>query len=164
MALDRAPKRTARIEQTLQRLGLAGEVMTADARQTGQWWDGAPFERILIDAPCSATGVIRRHPDIKLHRAAHDIDKLARNQLALLRALWPLLAPGGCLLYATCSVIPAENSEPINSFLHTHTDATAVDINAQWGLSVPTGAATGRQIFPGEEGMDGFYYALLAKH
>jgi 16S rRNA (cytosine967-C5)-methyltransferase len=160
LALDRDPRRARRIEQTLHRLGLDGHVVTADARNAGRWWDGVPFDRILVDAPCSALGVIRRHPDIKLHREATDIETLADGQLALLDALWPLLARDGRLLYATCSVMPAENSAPVRRFLRTHTDAHAIDLDVDWGLAAPLG----RQILPGQDGMDGFYYALLAKH
>jgi 16S rRNA (cytosine967-C5)-methyltransferase len=159
LALDRDAARSKRIEQTLQRLGLNGHVVTADARNIAQWWDGKPFDRILIDAPCSAIGVIRRHPDIKLHRDAADLTTLARDQYALLHALWPLLADNGRLLYATCSVMPAENSEPINRFLRAHCDARSISLDVDWGIA----ASPGRQILPGEDGMDGFYYALLAK-
>jgi len=160
LALDRDAKRAQRIEQTLHRLGLDGHVVTADARDVGRWWDGVPFDRILVDAPCSALGVIRRHPDIKLHRNGADIETLADGQLALLDALWPLLARDGRLLYATCSVMPAENSAPVRRFLRTHTDAHAIDLDVDWGLAAPPG----RQILPGQDGMDGFYYALLARH
>jgi 16S rRNA (cytosine967-C5)-methyltransferase len=159
LALDRDASRAQRIEQTLIRLGLKGRVVTADARDADTWWDSVPFDRILVDAPCSATGVIRRHPDIKLHRSAADIAILADNQFALLDALWPLLAPNGRLLYATCSIMPAENSAPVKRFLATHTDAHAIDLEVDWGIPAPPG----RQILPGEDGMDGFYYALLVR-
>ena len=159
LALDRDALRSRRIEQTLNRLGLDGQVVTADACDVQQWWDGVPFDRILVDAPCSAIGVIRRHPDIKLHRDVTDIAALAHDQYALLSALWPLLGDNGRLLYVTCSVMPAENSAPVKRFLHAHPDAHSITIDADWGVA----ASPGRQILPGEDGMDGFYYALLAK-
>ncbi|MCC7221531.1 MAG: 16S rRNA (cytosine(967)-C(5))-methyltransferase RsmB, partial [Candidatus Contendobacter sp.] len=114
---------------------------------------------ILLDAPCSATGVIRRHPDIKLLRRAGDIAALAGQQRAILASLWPLLKPGGRLLYATCSVLRQENDQVIAAFLAAHPDAKEQPINAYWGRAL----AHGRQILPGEAGMDGFYYALLIK-
>lgn len=159
LALDKESSRVRRIQQTLQRLNLKAQVRHIDALDVDTWWDGEKFDRILIDAPCSATGVIRRHPDIKLHRTPQDIDNLAQQQMALLTAMWPLLADGGRLLYATCSVLPIENANLIRKFLDARPDATPVEMNMHCGIDTNPG----RQILPGEDGMDGFYYALLGK-
>ncbi|MEZ5585041.1 MAG: 16S rRNA (cytosine(967)-C(5))-methyltransferase, partial [Candidatus Competibacteraceae bacterium] len=141
------------------RLGLRAELKAADAANPSTWWDGQHYERILLDVPCSATGVIRRHPDIKIRRRATDIATLVAQQQALLTQLWPVLAPGGKLLYATCSILHQENEQLIAAFLATQTDAREVPVNASWGQR----RAHGRQILPGEAGMDGFYYACLVK-
>ena len=114
----------------------------------------------MIDAPCSATGVIRRHPDIKLRRKKEDVDRLAEVQAELLQTLWTVLAPGGRLVYATCSILVAENQFQIDRFLHQHSDARELPILAPWGKTV----RHGRQILPGMDSMDGFYYAVLQKH
>lgn len=159
VAVDIAAERCARINENLDRAGLAATVLAADATQPGAWWDGRPFERILVDAPCSATGVIRRHPDIKVLRQPEDIAELAATQQRILDAAWPLLAPGGQLLYATCSVLRRENEQRVGEFLAGHPEARELAIEAEWGLP----AAHGRQILTGEAGMDGFYYARLAK-
>lgn len=159
VALDRSLERLSRVTDNLARLGLSGDVIAGDAGDPDGWWDGTPFQRILLDAPCSATGVIRRHPDVKVLRRADDIAPLAQGQLHLLEALWPLLAEGGSLLYATCSVLPQENSHVVRGFLARHPEARHVPIPAAWGRPV----AVGRQILPGEDEMDGFYYALLHK-
>lgn len=159
VALDSDPLRSARIRENLERLGLQATVLVADAGQPAGWWDGRPFERILLDAPCSATGVIRRHPDIKARRRPQDANVAAELQARLLAALWPLLAPGGKLLYATCSILPEENADQIAAFLAAHGDAGAVELPGVWGM--PAGA--GRQILPGQHDMDGFYYACLSK-
>ena len=159
VALERDQTRLRQLTNTLQRLKLQAQTRCADAARPAQWWDGKPFDRILLDAPCSATGVIRRHPDIKLHRRPEDLNGLIARQRALLEALWPLLAPGGLLLYATCSVLPEENEQQIQCVLETHPDAVSRAIAAEWGHSL----AHGRQILPGQDGMDGFYYALLEK-
>jgi 16S rRNA (cytosine967-C5)-methyltransferase len=140
--------------------GLHGKVRIGDAGTPAAWWDGQPFDRILLDAPCSATGVIRRHPDIKLHRRSGDIAELARGQRRLLEALWPLLAPGGRLVYATCSVLHAENEHIVAGFLDTHPDAHPIACKLPAGRA----AGTGMQILPGEDGLDGMYYAVLDKH
>lgn len=124
-----------------------------------EWWDGKPFQRILLDAPCSATGVIRRHPDIKLARKPEDIAALAHLQGELLDALWPTLEVGGVLLYATCSVMPAENSDSIAAFLARTPGARELDLPGPWGMKQPHG----RQLLPQVEGHDGFYYAKLIK-
>jgi 16S rRNA (cytosine967-C5)-methyltransferase len=161
VAVERDAARLARLQGTLSRLGLDGEaqVLRGDATDPGAWWDGSPFERILLDAPCTATGVIRRHPDIKLRRRPGDATARGLLQSQLLDALWPLLAAGGRLLYATCSVMPEENTAPLSRFLAAHADAAALDMKVAWGRAAPPG----RQVLPGEAGMDGFYYALLAK-
>ena len=158
LALDIDPARCARIDENLQRLQLTGaRVVAADAAQPDKWWDGQAFDRILLDAPCTATGVIRRHPDIKLLRREADVAQTARTQAALLRALWPLLAPGGVLLYATCSVLKAENEQQVAAFLAATPDARERVIAQPWGEARPHG----RQLFPGAT--DGFYLAVLEK-
>ncbi|MHB1689770.1 MAG: 16S rRNA (cytosine(967)-C(5))-methyltransferase RsmB [Thiomonas sp.] len=151
LALDHDATRAERIGATLARLRLPqAQVVAANAAQTASWWDGRAFDRILLDAPCSASGIVRRHPDIRWLRQDADIPALAVQQAALLEALWPLLAPGGQLLYATCSVFPEEGSEQAAAFLRRHDDALA------W-------AAPG-QILPSRSPeRDGFYYALFAK-
>jgi 16S rRNA (cytosine967-C5)-methyltransferase len=159
VALDLSPERSARIHANLDRAGLAATVVTGDATRPADWWDGRPFQRILVDAPCSATGVIRRHPDIKLLRQASDIPALAATQARILAAAWPLLAPGGLLVYATCSVLRQENEAVVAAFLAGHPDAREVPIAADVGLPV----RHGRQILTGQQGMDGFYYARLEK-
>ncbi len=158
-ALDQDAARLERVQENLTRLGLKARLVAGDARQPADWWDGAPYDRILLDAPCSATGVIRRHPDIKLLRRDSDIAALAGQQHLLLASLWPLLRPGGRLLYATCSVLRQENEQVIAGFLTAQPDAEEQPIFASWGRPL----SHGRQILPGEAGMDGFYYALLLK-
>lgn len=159
LALEREPSRAARIRENLQRLGLDCELRTGDAGEPASWWDGKGFDRILLDAPCSATGVIRRHPDIKLHRRVEDIPALACEQSRLLEALWPSLKPGGHLLYATCSILCTENEDVIEQFLHRHSDAQPMP----FALEIGREAGAGRQILPGEGGLDGMYYAVLEK-
>jgi len=158
-ALDVSAERLQRVAANLQRLQLSAELRAGDALQPASWWDGRPFERILLDAPCSGTGVIRRHPDIKLLRTPADIEQLAALQQQLLAALWPLLAPGGLLLYATCSIMPQENTVTVARFLSANADAQELPIAAEWGLAQPVG----RQLLPQIDGNDGFYYALLHK-
>ena len=166
VALDNNVTRLGRLEQNLTRLQLNAEIITADAGQPEQWWDGDLFDRILLDVPCSATGVIRRHPDIKLLRRENDIAALARYQNQLLEQLWPLLKPGGQLLYATCSVLKQENCDRIRQFLQTHKETQEQSLNDRalndrdWGIS----CEYGRQILPGDQSMDGFFYARLHKH
>lgn len=159
VAIDNDDERLKKISDNLNRLQLRATVKCVDAATPQDWWDGRQFDRILLDAPCSATGVIRRHPDIKVLRRAEDIAALAKTQQQLLTALWSLLKPGGLLLYITCSVLPAENTEVLQRFLTLHTDANEKKIEASWGIP----ASIGRQIFPGEQQMDGFFYALLEK-
>ena len=162
-ALDKSVERLELVARNLERLGLrerAGlELHAADAAEPETWWDGSAFQRILLDAPCTATGVIRRHPEIKWLRSPRQVDAAARLQQRLLRQLWPLLDTGGILLYATCSVLKDENNRQVEAFLAEHPDARLIDIPAKWGRC--TGA--GRQILPGEQDMDGFFYARLRK-
>lgn len=161
--LDIVAERLKKIKETFARLNFTDEqkiiLRCADATQPEQWWDGQQFDRILLDAPCSATGVIRRHPDIKFLRRAADIAELAKLQNQLLTALWPLLKPGGVLLYVTCSLLPQENTQVLEEFLAAHPDAQEQPIPADWGIKT----AIGRQILPEIGGMDGFYYARLVK-
>lgn len=157
LALDSDASRLQRVRENLQRLQLQAELKAVDAGATAAWWDQQPFDRILLDAPCSGTGVIRRHPDIKWLRRERDIPALAEQQLQLLRALWSTLARGGKLLYATCSSLPAENADVIRAFLASQPDARLQVLPGQPADGI------GRIIRPGESGMDGFYYALLAK-
>jgi len=159
VALDRDPARVALIEQNLRRLGFAARLLAADATEPGAWWDRRPFDRILLDVPCSATGVIRRHPDIKLRRQPGDLPKLTATQARLLAALWPLLRPGGKLLYVTCSILPEENEQQIAAFLARENSAAEAPLPTTVGRA----RAVGRQILPGDHGMDGFYYAGLVK-
>lgn len=159
LALDRDPGRLGRVDENLRRLGLSASLKAGDAGAPESWWDGKPFDRILLDAPCSGTGVIRRHPDIKLLRRTEDIEALSGEQHRLLEALWPLLGPGGMLVYSTCSVLRDENDRQLSRFLEAHADAVEVPIPPGWGQAV----AVGRQILPGNQGMDGFYYARLRK-
>ncbi|MCE0781129.1 MULTISPECIES: 16S rRNA (cytosine(967)-C(5))-methyltransferase RsmB [Pseudomonas] len=159
VAIDLEAKRLTRVRENLERLQLDAELIACDARDTASWWDGKPFQRILLDAPCSATGVIRRHPDIKLTRQADDIPALATLQGELLDALWPTLEVGGMLLYATCSSLPTENTEVIGAFLARTPGARELDLATEAGLRQPHG----RQLLAQEGGHDGFYYAKLIK-
>ena len=159
IALDLEPKRLQRVQENLQRLQLEATLTAADARDTQTWWDGKPFQRILLDAPCSATGVIRRHPDIKLARQAADIAPLATLQGEMLDALWPTLEVGGVLLYATCSVLPTENREVVEAFLNRTPGARELGLPGTFGIE----QSHGRQLLPQEDGHDGFYYAKLIK-
>jgi 16S rRNA (cytosine967-C5)-methyltransferase len=152
-ALDIDAARAKRIVAGLGRLGLHAEVQVADAADTAQWWDGRAFERVLLDAPCSASGVVRRHPDVKWLRRERDLTLFAERQRALLGALWRVLAPGGKLLYATCSVFPQENEHVIEAFMVAERGARR--------LALPD-AAPGQSL-PAQE-HDGFYYALIEKH
>jgi 16S rRNA (cytosine967-C5)-methyltransferase len=162
LALDVDARRLGKVEELLRRLRLEApnvRVQVADAAQPDAWWDGRPFDAILLDAPCSATGIIRRQPDIKWHRRETDIAALAQTQRELLDALWPLLRPDGRLVYATCSVLREENEAQVAAFLSRHPDARAAQLPERFGH--PSGA--GRQRLPGEDGMDGFFYARLEK-
>jgi 16S rRNA (cytosine967-C5)-methyltransferase len=162
-ALDRSPARLERVRENLARLRLDESprlhLQAADAGEPDSWWDGKPFQRILLDAPCSATGVIRRHPEIKWLRTPAQVEEAARQQARLLERLWPLLEPGGILLYATCSVLKDENSRQIERFTARQEEARCDVLSAAWGRE----SGGGRQLLPGERGMDGFYYARLRK-
>lgn len=158
-AVDIDPARLDRVGETLHRLDLQAELAAADAATPPAQWREQPFDRILLDAPCSATGVLRRHPDIRQLRRARDIDALADRQAAILDALWPCLKPGGKLLYVTCSILPMENVNQIEAFMQRHRDASALPLPDAWGHA----QAVGRQTLPGEATMDGFYYALLER-
>lgn len=164
VAVDLEAKRLVRVRENLDRLGLDAQLIAADGRDTQAWWDGQPFQRILLDAPCSATGVIRRHPDIKLTRQAEDIAALAQLQGELLDALWQTLEVGGILLYATCSTLPTENTEVIEAFLSRTPGARELDIGGQLGQpAAGLKQPHGRQLLAQEGGHDGFYYAKLIK-
>ena len=164
LAVDSDASRLTSISENLQRIGRDATIIAADASKPEQWWDGTPFDGILLDAPCSASGVIRRHPDIKLLRRMTDIANLAARQLAMLEALWPTLARGGTLLYVTCSVIAAENDEVTGRFLAEHGDAFENDVLPNNNIrDLMHRKACGYQILPGSAGLDGFYYAALQK-
>jgi 16S rRNA (cytosine967-C5)-methyltransferase len=168
VAVDVAKPRLERVRENLDRLGLSATLIAADAERTDAWWDGKPFDRILLDVPCSATGVIRRHPDIKLLRRAKDIALLAERQAALLTQLWPLLAPGGRLVYASCSALRAENADVIGKFAQQRgqvQDVTSASLEALGLQQLATGESRepGVRIAAGTAGMDGFYYACLEK-
>ncbi len=166
LALDHDAQRLQRVESNLKRLGLAAELRVADAAKRDTWWDGQPFDRILADVPCSGSGVVRRHPDIKWTRRAADLAALAAQQHALLASLWPALAPGGRLLYATCSVFHAENGGVIDWFLARHADATRVEVPLPRAQGGPIGENPAEPL-PGillpNDAHDGFFYALLEK-
>lgn len=164
VAVDLEAKRLVRVRENLDRLGLDAQLIAADGRDTQAWWDGKPFQRILLDAPCSATGVIRRHPDIKLTRQPEDIAALAQLQGQLLDAMWQALEVGGILLYATCSTLPTENTEVIEAFLARTPGARELDIGGQLGQpAAGLKQPHGRQLLAQEGGHDGFYYAKLIK-
>ncbi|OEF26045.1 16S rRNA (cytosine(967)-C(5))-methyltransferase RsmB [Vibrio rumoiensis] len=154
VAIDCDDNRLSRVHDNLQRLQLQAEVICGDARYPEEWWNGEKFDRILLDAPCSATGVIRRHPDIKWLRRANDIEALSALQSEILDAMWRQLKPEGTLVYATCSITPQENVEQVRAFIARTTNAQLI------GSEIEN---PGRQILPGEENMDGFYYAVLRK-
>ncbi|OGT29968.1 MAG: 16S rRNA (cytosine(967)-C(5))-methyltransferase [Gammaproteobacteria bacterium RIFCSPHIGHO2_12_FULL_35_23] len=158
-AIDCNKERVERIYENLKRLQLTAKIITADILNIESWWGGGQYDRILIDAPCSSTGVIRRHPDIKHLRKPGDIKELAKTQLLILKKLWPLLKVEGLLLYATCSILPEENYKVIEEFLAKEQSAKEILIQATWGHA----CSVGRQILPGESNMDGFYYCLLQK-
>lgn len=159
LALDIDDTRLTAVDETFARLRLRGETRCADAARPDDWWDERSFDRILVDAPCTGTGVIRRHPDIKWLRRESDVAALAQRQRALLDALWPLLAPGGALVYATCSLLRAEGADVTSGFLADTADAAERPMEAEWGES----ETVGRRIATGEADMDGFYYARLTK-
>ncbi len=171
-AIDISAKRLEKVQQNIMRLTPTHQnkflLIAANASDTESWWDGKQFDRILLDAPCSATGVIRRHPDIKRLREAADIDALLKTQQQLLKKLWPTLKKGGMLLYATCSILPEENVQQIKTFLASHNDAQCVNFNVSWGQA----CEHGQQLLPTYQtdkntqdkgNSDGFYYCLLQK-
>ncbi len=164
VAVDIDPRRLARVSENIDRGKLRAEVVVGDAGAPDGWWDGIPFDRILLDAPCSALGVIRRHPDIRLRKSPSDIDKLPQLQGRLLESAWRLLAHGGRLVYATCTVTRSENRDLLGAFLRSTPDAACLPAEA-WEGWPNFGEADeyGRQILPGEAGADGFYYAALTK-
>jgi 16S rRNA (cytosine967-C5)-methyltransferase len=164
VAVDVDPNRLVRVRENLARGNLAAEVINGDAAAAAKWWDGEPFDRILLDAPCSGLGVIRRHPDIRLRKSPADIDKLPALQGRLLRASWELLASGGRLVYVTCTVTRSENRDVIGAFLNNTPGASIVPVES-WDGWPGFGEVDdyGRQILPGEAGADGFYYAALSK-
>ena len=155
MAVDVDEQRLSRVYDNLKRLGMKAQVKQGDGRKPAEWCGETQFDRILLDAPCSATGVIRRHPDIKWLRRDRDIKELAQLQSDILDAIWPHLKPGGTLVYATCSVLPEENSQQIAAFLKRTPDATLRDTG--------TPENPGQQNLPGAEEGDGFFYAKLIK-
>ena len=152
IALEADAARSVRIERNLERLGLAATIRTADCTRLDAWWDGAPFERILADVPCSASGVVRRHPDMKWLRRASDLPAFAARQAAILDALWHALAVDGKLLYVTCSLFPQENEQLVEAFV----------ARAQGARRLPLPDAAPAQWLPGAE-HDGFFYALIEK-
>lgn len=153
LALDKDEQRLGRVRENMERLRLTARIAVGDAARPDAWWDGRPFERILADVPCSASGVVRRHPDIKWLRRREDIVGFAQQQAAILEALWQALASDGKLLYATCSVFPEENGRVIKDFMRHHTDARLL----------PAAGTKEGQLLPNDQ-HDGFYYALLHKH
>ncbi|MES9991753.1 MAG: 16S rRNA (cytosine(967)-C(5))-methyltransferase RsmB [Candidatus Thiodiazotropha sp.] len=158
-ALDSDPERLQRVEENLTRLGLQASLELGDAANPAGSWAERCYDRVLLDVPCSATGVIRRHPDIKYLRREEDIESLTQLQAAILDAVWRLLKPGGRMLYVTCSILPRENELQLLRFLDRQGDALEDGLHVDWGES----RSVGRQIAPGEGNMDGFYYARLIK-
>ncbi len=164
MAIDIEENRLTRVRENLCRQGFDATVVAADASDVESWWDGRPFDRILLDAPCSATGVIRRHPDIKVLRREADIATLAVLQRDILEALWQTLAPGGWLLYVTCSMLATENEAVIGGFLDAHADASEDKVLHNYNIrALMYERRHGQQVLPGTEGLDGFYFAALEK-
>ncbi len=163
-AVELDPERIEGIHENLERLGLNAKVIEGDAMKPAAWWDGKRFDRILLDAPCSGSGVIRRHPDIKLLRKPSDIEAYASRQAAMLNALWPLLEPGGRLLYVTCSVLEAENDGVVGSFLARHSNAREDRVLPNYNIrDLMVEKTCGFQVLPGSQGLDGFYYACLER-
>ncbi|MCP3688199.1 MAG: 16S rRNA (cytosine(967)-C(5))-methyltransferase RsmB [Gammaproteobacteria bacterium] len=160
LALDQDQRRLELVAENLQRIGGEAKLQCGDAAYPEDWFDGRPFDRILADVPCSASGVIRRHPDIKLLRRPDDIAGMVARQRKILTALWPLLKPGGVLLYSTCSMFKDENEQQIDWFVQNTDNCSVLALNSvQWGED----RLWGRQILPGSQNMDGFYYARLQK-
>ncbi len=159
VALDKHATRVDKITDNLTRLGLSAQTLCADANVVDSWWDGQQFDRILLDAPCSATGIIRRQPDVKYLRTFSEVNDLVQQQQQLLENLWPLLKPDGKLLYSTCSILQKENSQQCSAFLTRHHDANPIQLKATWGSKTNYGL----QSLPHISGMDGFYYMLFEK-
>lgn len=160
VALELDPTRLVRVQDNLTRLGLQATLIQGDARFPERWWDGVLFDRILLDAPCSALGVVRRNPDIKLLRHPEDIEAIVQIQRQLLEALWPLLQEQGLLIYATCSVLPVENEAQIAAFKAAHCDCVSLPAEHPWAQV----AGSGSQRFPEQGAGDGFFYSVLLKH
>ena len=162
VAVELEEKRMVRVKENLDRLNLKAELIVADASENS-WWDGKPFDRVLVDAPCSSTGVIRRHPDIKSLRWEEDIKSLADIQQKILQQAWQMLAPGGKLLYVTCSVLRQENEAQISNLLATQNNVVELGLikegSSKWGVA----CKHGRQLLPGENDTDGFYFCCLSK-
>jgi 16S rRNA (cytosine967-C5)-methyltransferase len=164
VAVDIDPQRLLRVRENLSRGNLSAELFSGDAAVPAPWWDGIPFDRILLDAPCSALGVIRRHPDIRLRKSPSDIDKLPAVQGRLLQAAWHMLGTGGRLVYATCTMTRSENRDVIGAFLRSTPGASILPAEVWQGWpNFGEADEFGRQILPGEAGADGFYYAALTK-
>ncbi len=163
LALDIDDQRLKRVQQNLDRPGYSARLLVGDVLEPAAWWDDEPFDSILLDAPCSATGVIRRHPDIRFLRREQDIAALAERQRAMLDTLWPMLKPGGRLLYATCSVLRAENHAVVDTFLAAYPDANLVEVPDSVVADAVPGDGPGWQWLPGAADTDGFYYALIEK-
>jgi len=166
VAVEIDAARLRRMRTGLARLGLAGRgrLLTADAAALSTWWDGVPFDAVLLDAPCSATGIVRRQPDVLLHRREDDLVALNATQALLLDALWTTIAPAGVLLYATCSILKSENDAQVGAFLTRTADAEIEPLDARFGRPVfLDGRLVGHQRLPGEDGGDGFFYARLRK-
>lgn len=160
VAIDIDERRLRRVNANLARLGLNATVKSGDALTPSTWWDGQLFDRILLDAPCSATGVIRRHPDIKLLRTESDIQDIVALQTGILASIWPLLRPGGIMVYATCSVMKEENEQQIANFVSAFPDCTCASGEKTWGLDT----GYGWQLLPGQNNCDGFFYSVLIKN
>ncbi len=158
-AMDLDPQRLERVQQNLERLGLQASLIAGDGANPPPVLAAQSFDKVLVDAPCSASGVIRRHPDVKSLRRQNDIASLGAQQTAILQGLWPLLKPGGRLLYATCSILDGENNSVVNSFLKATDDAILVQPELTWGVT----AGVGRQLLPNISGPDGLFYALIEK-
>ena len=157
--MDISEQRLADVASNLDRLELSALLVPGDAAETQSWWDGKAFDRILLDAPCSGTGVIRRHPDIKILRRPEDIQSFSQQQSRLLDQLWPILAENGLLLYVTCSIMPEENEQQVNAFVRRHKNVEVIPLEVEWGIA----QSSGRQLLPKTQGADGFYFALLKK-
>jgi 16S rRNA (cytosine967-C5)-methyltransferase len=159
LALDIDPRRLARVRETLARVGVQAAIAAGDAGDPVGWWDGVPFDVVLLDAPCSATGIVRRQPDVLIHRREQDLAQLKRTQARLLDAAWSVLKPGGTLVYTTCSLLKDENARQIEAFVARHPQALVEPLAEAFGHA----SGAGRQRLPGEDGMDGFFYARLRR-